>query len=631
MSVLTLEAKLERTDGSTTWGFRMQGGKDFSSPLTIQRVDPGSLAAKCGLQVGDIILKIGNAATEPLRHKEAKQTIVDSGNRLDLLLQRIRAKRQKNGWGGSGGYDRFNGPQINTNWNPQPAAVSPVAPPAPAGKQNFNPTPRPFGSQAPARPNYENNLSQQTQNLSISSRPAEPLAYQNAAEKYSEQEDPQDPSQYQSKSFKYLQNLMDEGRELNTALKPRNTAASMPSMNKPPEPAPAPSAAPIAAPIGPGSKPGTVKAIVSQRYNNPLGLYSNENASTQLEGQSKFLMDKDEGSGNTTQEDFPPPPPPVARESEVDEKGRKKYVPSETFRLVQEEVGLLQKEEEPGPAHSRTFKMLQAQLNSGGGPPPAPAPTFKPTPSPSYQPSPAPVAPASAAKPWAPSPAAPPPPVVNASPRPFGSSAAPPKPTGTGATRGKRGDAAMNPAALPTAGRIPVCSGCNMPIRGPFVTALGKCWCPDHFVCANPGCGTKLLDIGFVEEGGFLYCERDYAQHFAPQCDKCGKPIIGECVNAMQKSFCPDCFLCAQCNQPIGGTKFHIEDGKFYCERDWAAMFQTMCAGCDFPIEPGDRWVEAMSKNFHSECFNCSACQVNLEGQQFCAKGGKPFCKKHAR
>ena len=38
MSVLTLEAKLERTDSSTPWGFRMQGGKDFSSPLTIQRV-----------------------------------------------------------------------------------------------------------------------------------------------------------------------------------------------------------------------------------------------------------------------------------------------------------------------------------------------------------------------------------------------------------------------------------------------------------------------------------------------------------------------------------------------------------------------------------------------------------------
>lgn len=38
MSVLTLEAKLERLDSATPWGFRMQGGKDFHSPLTIQRV-----------------------------------------------------------------------------------------------------------------------------------------------------------------------------------------------------------------------------------------------------------------------------------------------------------------------------------------------------------------------------------------------------------------------------------------------------------------------------------------------------------------------------------------------------------------------------------------------------------------
>ena len=38
MSVLTLEAKLERADTTTPWGFRMQGGKDFASSLTIQRV-----------------------------------------------------------------------------------------------------------------------------------------------------------------------------------------------------------------------------------------------------------------------------------------------------------------------------------------------------------------------------------------------------------------------------------------------------------------------------------------------------------------------------------------------------------------------------------------------------------------
>ncbi|KAL8559139.1 hypothetical protein ACOMHN_046187 [Nucella lapillus] len=203
------------------------------------------------------------------------------------------------------------------------------------------------------------------------------------------------------------------------------------------------------------------------------------------------------------------------------------------------------------------------------------------------------------------------------------------KPTGGKARRGRVGEAITNKPA--SADRIPMCASCSVAIRGPFVTALGSCWCPDHFICANPKCGVKLIDIGFVEEGGYLYCERDYEQFMAPHCKKCGSAIIGECVNAMQTTWHPHCFLCTQCKQPIGGTQFHIEEGKPYCEKDWAAMFQTMCAGCDFPIEPGDRWVEAMGKNFHAECFNCSTCQVSLEGTPFVAKAGKAFCKKHAR
>ena len=46
------------------------------------------------------------------------------------------------------------------------------------------------------------------------------------------------------------------------------------------------------------------------------------------------------------------------------------------------------------------------------------------------------------------------------------------------------------------------------------------------------------------------------------------------------------------------------------CVVDWAVMFQTKCYGCQFPIEPGDRWVEALNQNWHSECFNCSVSYV---------------------
>ncbi|XP_076444049.1 PDZ and LIM domain protein 7-like isoform X8 [Babylonia areolata] len=612
MSLLTLEAKLERSDATTPWGFRMQGGKDFSSPLTIQRVNPGSLAAKCGLQTGDIILRIGAADTSTLRHKEAQNSILQAGNHLDLLLQRIRDKRvvTQNGGGapqrGEGSYETFSPPSVSAatlqnagSYNSAQSSLS---------TKSFNAAPKPFNSQqptpAPFKPTtYHDGLSQQTHNLSLSpggssdasssssiisaipasssfSAPPPPTPKQgggeapahlrSAAEKYSEIEESGRPSQHQSRSFKYLQDLMDSGKEPPKALKTSNPPALHARSVSPVE-----DSSEVAAAGGPmqvlgQSKPGMVKAIMSQRYNTPIGLYSENEVKTQFQGQSKFLLSED-GTGA-------PPASQLASKK-----------PAGGF--------------EPKPAPAAPVAKSWAPSTSG----PARSPA------------------ASVAKAWAPS--APAPATVGTGP--FGSGAAL-KPTGVGAKRGRVGEAVTNPGTGGT-GRIPVCSGCGCPIRGPFVTAMGNCWCPDHFVCANPQCGVKLIDIGFVEEGGNLYCERDYERYLAPHCKKCNTTILGECVNALQATWHPDCFLCTQCKLPIGGNQFHIEEGKPYCEKDWASMFQTMCAGCDFPIEPGDRWVEAMGKNFHAECFNCATCQVSLEGQPFVAKAGKAYCKKHAR
>lgn len=63
--------------------------------------------------------------------------------------------------------------------------------------------------------------------------------------------------------------------------------------------------------------------------------------------------------------------------------------------------------------------------------------------------------------------------------------------------------------------------------RGPFITALGRIWCPEHFVCVNNTCRRHLQDIGFVEENGQLYCEYCFEQFIAPACDKCHGKIKG--------------------------------------------------------------------------------------------------------
>ncbi|XP_059048358.1 PDZ and LIM domain protein Zasp isoform X4 [Achroia grisella] len=194
----------------------------------------------------------------------------------------------------------------------------------------------------------------------------------------------------------------------------------------------------------------------------------------------------------------------------------------------------------------------------------------------------------------------------------------------------KRGRGVLNKAAVPGS-RVPLCASCNGNIRGPFITALGRIWCPEHFVCVNATCRRHLQDIGFVEENGQLYCEYCFEQYIAPACDKCHAKIKGDCLNAIGKHFHPECFNCVYCGKLFGNNPFFLEDGLPYCEADWNELFTTKCFACGFPVEAGDRWVEALNNNYHSQCFNCTVCKKNLEGQSFFAKGGRPFCKTHAR
>ncbi|XP_040159033.1 PDZ and LIM domain protein Zasp-like isoform X5 [Anopheles arabiensis] len=193
-----------------------------------------------------------------------------------------------------------------------------------------------------------------------------------------------------------------------------------------------------------------------------------------------------------------------------------------------------------------------------------------------------------------------------------------------------RGRGVMNKAVGP-GGRVPLCGCCQQQIRGPFITALGRIWCPDHFICHNANCKRPLADIGFVEEKGDLYCEYCFEEFLAPLCSKCNGRVKGDCLNAIGKQFHPECFKCTYCGKQFGNSPFFLEEGDPYCEKDWNDLFTTKCFACGFPVEAGDKWVEALNNNYHSQCFNCTSCKKNLEGQSFFAKGGRPFCKNHAR
>ncbi|XP_054867461.1 PDZ and LIM domain protein 5a isoform X3 [Amphiprion ocellaris] len=181
---------------------------------------------------------------------------------------------------------------------------------------------------------------------------------------------------------------------------------------------------------------------------------------------------------------------------------------------------------------------------------------------------------------------------------------------------------------IPAGTRTPMCAHCNMVIRGPFLVAMGKSWHKEEFNCAH--CRTSLADVGFVEEQGSVHCEHCYEEFFAPTCSRCQTKILGEVINALKQTWHVYCFLCARCQQPIRNNTFHLEDGEPYCERDFYSLFGTGCHGCEFPIEAGDKFLEALGYTWHDTCFVCAVCCTTLEGQTFFSKKDKPLCKKHA-
>ncbi|XP_032589911.1 PDZ and LIM domain protein Zasp isoform X20 [Drosophila grimshawi] len=82
-----LQIKLSRFDAQP-WGFRLQGGVDFAQPLLVQKVNAGSLSEQAGMQPGDAVIKINDVDVFSLRHKDAQDIVVRSGNNFVVTVQR---------------------------------------------------------------------------------------------------------------------------------------------------------------------------------------------------------------------------------------------------------------------------------------------------------------------------------------------------------------------------------------------------------------------------------------------------------------------------------------------------------------------------------------------------------------
>lgn len=602
--------------GPSPWGFRLQGGKDFNMPLTISRLSEGGKVAHASIVVGDVVQSIDGISTEGMTHLEAQNKIKACMGSLKMNLQRAPESVK------SDLIPVQKDEPKEVTYTVPIASIAPLAPKIPSAPSSaYNKSPRPFG-------------------LVTTPKGTPP------------------PAQPQPASFAIASSGLAPSR-VSTAPSPSPTASSQPLH------AYAKISADGCPPAASAAKPSVTSSVNVPRqsnvYNTPISLYSSNNAHEVAEGQKRGLK---EGQGDAKQQNgagrrFGPEISDVHHANILSDQSKKRLMEdtedwqprtgtcqSRSFQILAQMTGTERMENEesdggkkpscdgveihqpsvPATASVKPMSKVSSSVMSRTTPSaPASIPSFKPTMAPGnvrltgWQPK------NQAANNF---PKAVPP-VAHVPPANQPGLGPNPKIPTVPVSKPQDDDSLVQMAEhIPVGNRTPMCAHCNMIIRGPFLLAMGRSWHPEEFTCAY--CHHTLAETGFVEEKGSVYCEKCYGQFFAPECGRCQRKILGEIINALKQTWHVNCFVCVACSQPIRNNVFHMEDGEPYCERDYYSLFGTSCHGCDFPIEAGDKFLQALGYTWHDTCFVCAVCCVNLEGQTFFSKKEKLLCKKHA-
>ncbi|XP_017262606.1 leupaxin [Kryptolebias marmoratus] len=169
------------------------------------------------------------------------------------------------------------------------------------------------------------------------------------------------------------------------------------------------------------------------------------------------------------------------------------------------------------------------------------------------------------------------------------------------------------------------CTACNKCIVGKMITALGKVWHLEHFVCVV--CKEELSKTGFFEREGQPYCDKDYHHLFSPKCAYCKGPILHNILTALDKTWHPEHFFCTHCGNRFDSEGFLEKDGKPYCCKDFYQLFAPKCSGCGESVR--ENYLTAANGTWHPECFVCADCLKPFTDGCFMELNGRPLCALH--
>ncbi|XP_055141657.1 actin-binding LIM protein 3 isoform X6 [Symphalangus syndactylus] len=177
------------------------------------------------------------------------------------------------------------------------------------------------------------------------------------------------------------------------------------------------------------------------------------------------------------------------------------------------------------------------------------------------------------------------------------------------------------------------CYRCGDTCKGEVVRVHNNHFHIRCFTCQVCGCG--LAQSGFFFKNQEYICTQDYQQLYGTRCDSCRDFITGEVISALGRTYHPQCFVCSLCRKPFPiGDKVTFSGKECVCQTCSQSMASSKpikirgpshCAGCKEEIKHGQSLL-ALDKQWHVSCFKCQTCSVILTGE-YISKDGVPYCE----
>ncbi|VDD74872.1 unnamed protein product [Mesocestoides corti] len=146
------------------------------------------------------------------------------------------------------------------------------------------------------------------------------------------------------------------------------------------------------------------------------------------------------------------------------------------------------------------------------------------------------------------------------------------------------------------------------------------------FQCSN--CEKSLVGQRYILNSEKPYCIDCYDANFTNSCAACGKRITSASkdLSFQDRHWHEACFVCTECKSSLADRPFATKDDAIFCPDCFDEKFAARCDGCGKTFKAAMRKYEYKGGAWHEECFLCAECHQPIGAKSFIPRGGDIIC-----